>query len=44
MEWIIVVVLFNAVTVKTLNVKQTAMKEFELLSRMVRALREACDE
>jgi hypothetical protein len=43
-EWIIVVVEFDAITVEALYIKQAAVKEFELISRMFCALRETYDE
>lgn len=42
MKRIVVVVQFDAIAVEAFNVEQTAVKEFELLPRMVCALREAC--
>jgi hypothetical protein len=44
MERIIVVILLDAVAVEAFYVKQTTVEKLELLSRVVRALREACDE
>lgn len=44
MERIVVVVQFDAIAVEAFYVKQAAVQEFELLSRMVCALRETCDE
>jgi hypothetical protein len=43
MERIIVVILLDAVAVEAFYIKQTSVEELELLSRVVRALREACD-
>lgn len=44
MERIIVVVLLDTVAVEAFDIKKTAVEEFELLARVIRALREACDE
>jgi hypothetical protein len=43
MKRIIVVILLDAVAVEAFYVKQTAVEELELLSRVVRPLRETCD-
>jgi hypothetical protein len=44
MEWIIVVVELDPVTAEAFYVEETAVEEFELLSRVFCALRKTCDK
>jgi hypothetical protein len=41
MERVLIVVLFDVVAIKAFDVKETAMKQFELLPGMIRSLGEA---
>jgi hypothetical protein len=43
-ERIIVVILLDVIAVEALDIKESAMEELELFSRMIRALGETCNE